>query len=394
MFRLTLDSVIDKVLFFYILSLYLFTFREGYNTISNIIAIVLVFLIVIDLVMSKKKIYFNSFLLVYLLFIFFCSVSYIYAIDKELVFNKVETLISIYVVMFSLANYIISYEKIDKILKYFIYSGFFASVYIIKNVDLSVISRYGDVLGNQNQMALIIGVSVIMCLYMVISKKKYGYIIFMIIMIPTILLTGSRKGILFIVFNLIFLIYFDNRKKIKARLKSILLIIGLIGILLYLVYNIPVFYEILGTRIDNLILWIGGQSVNDESIKMRRYMVTMGLDFFREKPFLGYGIDNYRVLLSSNIGEITYAHNNYVELLVGIGTLGCMLYYLSHLILVKQMLTSIKIYKNNTIYYMFLGIIISWMILSTGMVYYDDKQFSFMLALMSGLGSCGLKKNE
>lgn len=391
MVRLTLESLIDKVLFFYILSLYLFTFREGYNDISNIIAIVLVLIILIDLVMSKKKIYFNSFLLVYLLFIFFCIGSYIYAIDKVLVFNKVKTLISIYVVMVLLTNYIISYEKIDKILKYFIYSGVFASVYIIKNVDLSVISRYGDVLGNQNQMALIIGVSVMLCLYMVINKKKYGYIILMIIMVPTILLTGSRKGILFIGFNLIFLIYLDNRKKIKERLKSILLIIGLIGIIIYLVYNVPIFYEILGTRIDDLILSIGGQNVNDESIKMRSYMVTMGLNFFGEKPFWGYGIDNYRVLLGSNIGEFTYAHNNYVELLVGIGIPGCMLYYLTHLILIKQMLISIKICKNKTIYYMFLGIIISLMFLSTGMVYYDDKQFSFMLALMSGLGSCETK---
>lgn len=393
MFRLTLDNLIEKVLFAYILSLYLFTFRAGYNTISNSIAMVLVFLILIYLIMSKKF-YFNRFLSIHLLFVLFCTISSIYAIDKIIALNKVKTLILIYVVMFFLANYISTYKKIDKILNCFIYSGVFASLYIIKNSDFSVINRYGDVLGNQNQMALIIGVSVIMCLYMIINKKGYKYIIFIIIMVPTILLTGSRKGIFFLIFNLIFIIYLNNRKKIKNWVESIFLIIGLIGLLLYLVYNIPFFYEILGTRLDSLILSINGQGVGDASIKMRSYMITFGLESFYKEPFCGYGIDNYRVLVGKAIGQYTYAHNNFIELLVDVGALGFMVYYSTHLILIKQMLKSIKIYNNKTIYYMFLGIVISLVLLSTGMVYYDDKQFSLILALMSSVGSSEIKNDE
>ena len=62
------------------------------------------------------------------------------------------------------------------------------------NSDFYKITRYGDKLGNVNEIGMIIGISATFC-FSFFRKRKYGYLMFLLIMIITILLTGSRKSL-------------------------------------------------------------------------------------------------------------------------------------------------------------------------------------------------------
>lgn len=95
-----------------------------------------------------------------------------YSIDLLCSISEIKMLIYIYIIMLVFVNYIDSYKKIDLLLEFYIYSGVISSIYIILSSDFSNVNRYGDVLGNENYMGLIIGFSVIDSLYMMISKKN------------------------------------------------------------------------------------------------------------------------------------------------------------------------------------------------------------------------------
>jgi O-antigen ligase len=134
---------------------------------------------------------------------------------------------------------------------------------------------------------------------------------------------------------------------------------------------------------ESLFFFFSGEGSNEGSINMRSYMIKLGFEMFKNKLFIGHGIDNYRVLLSMNTGIETYAHNNYIELMVDVGIFGVTIYYLTHIILLRELFCISKETINKTLCYVFISIIISYIILSCSLIYYDNKHFSILLALAS-----------
>lgn len=382
--KVSLNSFINFIMFFYILSLYLLTYRDELFIISNILAFLLVAAIWMNFLLTKRKLVFNKFLFAYLLFIVICSISVFYALDQSIAITKVRTLILIFLVMISLINYIDTFEKLRKFITYFVYSGFIASIYILVNSDFSQLTRYGSELGNVNAIGIIIGISATFCFYIILSEKKYWYTLFLIIMIPTILLTGSRKSLLFICMNIILIVYFRNRKSFKNIFKFIIVTILILIIVYYLIFNIPIFYQIIGERMENMFSFVSGEGTNEGSMNTRAYMIKFGFEMFKNRPLIGYGIDNYRVLFGRNTNGVgTYAHNNYIELMTDTGIFGVLVYYFTHIIVLKDLFKSSRKAVDKTICYTFIAIIISYIVLSSSLIYYDEKHFSFLLAIAS-----------
>lgn len=84
----------------------------------------------------------------------------------------------------------------------------------------------------------------------------------------------------------------------------------------------------MGARIEEAVNILGGDKSGDNS---RVFLLLWGIDWFLEKPLLGHGINCFRVLSDQTLmfaGKNFYAHNNYIELLVGVGIIGFIIYYL------------------------------------------------------------------
>lgn len=110
-------------------------------------------------------------------------------------------------------------------------------------------------------------------------------------------------------------------------------------------------------------------------------MIKFGIEIFKNKPLIIYGLNNYKILLFKSIGFENYAHNNYIELKVDLGLIGVTIYYLTRFIVVKELFYVSKKFNNKTLCYVFMSIIISYIILSSALVYYDNKHFAFILAI-------------
>lgn len=375
---LTLGSVINGLIFLYVLSLYIFTYRAGFNTYSNALAFLAVAAIWIDILLSKRKIRFNAVLLFQLLFIVICLVTALYAINEYVVISKVKTLLLIFLIMVTFANYINTPEKLRKIINYFVVAGFVASIYILATSDFSVITRYGSQLGNQNAVGMNIGLSSILCFYVILSEKKYMYSVLYLPMIPCIMLTGSRKSLIFVVINITIILFLMNKGSLSKMVKFLLVCICVFLVCYYLAFNIPIFYRIIGERLEELFSFISGKGTREASMINRINMIRYGMGFFYRRPILGYGIDNYRFLYGG-----TYSHNNFIELLVGTGVTGFAIYYLTQFIALKSLFRSSADKKLELVCFTFLAFIASYIILSPSLVYYDDKHYSILLAIAS-----------
>jgi O-antigen ligase len=72
----------------------------------------------------------------------------------------------------------------------------------------------------------------------------------------------------------------------------------------------------------------------DVSTNERFEFAEIGLRLWAESPLWGHGLDQFRVLTYAE----TYAHNNYVELLVGLGVIGLLLYYALYAVIARRAL--------------------------------------------------------
>lgn len=379
--KISFIYIIELLLFSYILSIYFLTYREGLNSISNILALLTIISIWINVLLKKKKLKLTNILAIQLIFIFICLCSIFVSINQNAVFIKVKTLFLIFLVMLSIINYLDSFDKIIRVLKYFTWSGFFVSIYILLISDFSNITRYGSELGNQNAIGMNIALSSIFCFYLLINKKV-KYLLLFVVMVPTILLTGSRKSLLFIIINVILLVYFKNRNSLKNIIKFIIFSFITILLFSYMIFNIPIFYEIIGDRMESLFSFINGETVREGSINIRTNMTIVGFELFKKRPITGYGIDNYRFFYSG-----TYSHNNFIELMVGTGVFGVILFYLTHFIGIIDLFKMARNNSHNILCYTFIGIIISYIVVSPSLVYYDSKHFCYIMAIITSFCS-------
>ena len=373
------------------MSLYFFTFVQGLNNISNAIAAVFIFLVATKMLIEKRKVIFNSFLLIYLFFIIICIISYFYAIDQMTALISIRSLILYFIFIVFLINYIDNYDKLIILLDFFIYAGLFAAIYLFINSDIYSVKRLGGLLGAVNRIGIIIGISALFSIYFILFQKKYLYLLPAMVCVVMVLATGSRVALVLVVLGSSLLFYFNNKNSFKGRIKSITLGILLLFLFYYLLFNVPYFYQIAGVRVENMLKFIRAEQVDDSSIIIRTYMFRYGLELLKESPLIGYGIGNYRILLGKDIGLITYAHNNYIELLVGVGILGAVIYYAMY---VNALICLLRSKKNLNLRYLFLTFLPVVLIIDFASVNYYSKHIYIVLAMSSIFANLNIKTSD
>ena len=158
----------------------------------------------------------------------------------------------------------------------------------------------------------------------------------------------------------------------------------LIVILYVAIINIPILYNMVGNRIESMIaMLLGNTSGADSSSVIRFRLISWGMEWYKKKPLLGYGIDNYRAVLMvyhPDYPSSYYAHNNYVELLVDVGIIGLIMYYWNYILM---FIRGIK-YRNKITNYeiLFLGMLVALMVNEYGLVSYYNKYIQILLLII------------
>lgn len=178
---------------------------------------------------------------------------------------------------------------------------------------------------NANAIGAFAGFGCVMFLYGTITANnkigKAGSAALALFMLLMCLNTGSRKALLVVAVT--GALYFCLKDRGNKRPRNILIMLILLIALWNIIMANDDLYKLIGSRMERMVDSLLGHQTSENSMGMRTLMIMQGMVFFRKEPILGYGLDCYRYL--SPFG--TYAHNNYIELMVGTGLIGLIVYY-------------------------------------------------------------------
>jgi O-antigen ligase len=230
----------------------------------------------------------------------------------------------------------------------FVYVSLIAAMLltILNHSGAGASERAGGTLGAVNLFAS--GVVAMSALFLVpfaleISRRSGGnttmlavFILLVLGLILNILYTGSRQGMLITASMLLVAILVASSRMLHRP--SVLVLPLATAVFAFVAVSLDLFdlstnqYVL---RLLNLVSYFRGEEllVREGSVFTRALMIETGLDLWRERPLVGYGMDSFRYISDFR----TYSHNNFVELLVGGGVLGLGIYILAHLAVLRRL---------------------------------------------------------
>lgn len=279
-----------------------------------------------------------------ILYMIVTGLSVLYSVDSSTsiyYFRDVITNSSILLLFFAYCRE--GKEKIIKLMNMYIFAATVTAIYIVLKIGVATILSQGiniKVLGdgwNANSIAIRLAIGMVFIGYLFcmererFRRRKLLYLVSVIAASFTIIFSGSRTGLMMLV-GILFTVVFtlNNKRMIKAMIISF----GLIAVAYYLIMNVETLYNIIGYRVRNLLLFTRHEEVNEGSVYIRQALIQKGIDWFMQRPLFGYGLGTFSYLNGGGY----YSHNTYVELLVGGGLVGLIVFFMPLLHIVKSVL--------------------------------------------------------
>lgn len=234
--------------------------------------------------------------------------------------------------------YVDSTEKALSILQSFAYASVIMGIAALLTTSPSQYFQageegFGQVIGQQRNAigAVSAGMSVA-CLYLKrYTDFKYGDYLTAFFVILTVL-TGSRGGIIQLLILFILIVIVD--KDFFKMITKAIVFIAVAAVILFLLRNIPILYTNIWIRFNDMFSTIIGGRIYDASTKGREYYKEIAFEMFKQRPWLGWGLDAFTCYLRDNpiykgyYIEAVYSHCNYSELMSSLGVAGLAIWYI------------------------------------------------------------------
>ncbi len=383
-------NAISWITFLVLTMMYMIAYNETLRAKSILwygISVLAIGVVFFNMLQQNRKIELSFFTGWALTFFVYCALSAMWALDIDPVFNTMKTLLLVFVVHILLAELINTKADIKKVLWANFFALLFTALFIIFTIDISTLGqdRLGsDGLGelwNANDIGLKMCVGAIIASYFLLSTRKNTYRLFvlacMALFVVIALFTGSRKVVLLLAMVGI-LIFFLKAK----RHRLLVLILGLLFAVAFyqIILNIESLYNVLGKRLEDMIDGLFKGGTKEDSFNTRAEMISMGLDWFLQRPLFGYGLSNFSVLYGRATGWTTYSHNNFVEILVSGGLIGFTIYYAIYIYIVFNLLKP-AFKQRDLLAIVLFSIIVSTLVLQIAMVSFSLTLFNCLLCL-------------
>ena len=237
---------------------------------------------------------------------------------------------------------------------------------------------------NANTIGMCAAYSVLVNAFYLKMRIFKWWTIFLLPAVAIIFVSESKK-VLIILFLGAILLYFTGNRKKEERIKLYKLLAVMAGVFLLFmaIIKLPMF-QFIYVRILSFMDVIINEGTGDWSTQLRIQMIKTGLSYFRQHPFVGIGIDNVGRFVAQGIKYTTkasvYTHNNYVELLAGLGIIGSLLYYSMYFYILVNLLKNWR--KGDNDITMMLLFTICRLVLDFAAVSYSVK-FTYFMGMVS-----------
>jgi O-antigen ligase/Tfp pilus assembly protein PilF len=252
---------------------------------------------------------------------------------------------------------------------------------LIHAVDFN---RVDGPFGNSSYLAIFASYCVFICLYLVnkTQSKKIKILSYLGLFsnLICIYLSQTRSSTLAVIVSLVFWFLYLSKNKIKT-------LVFILGASLFCVLGVTIL-RFQSARSTNLWQRISQISMQDESIQARIQIWKYCLRAISEKPFLGWGQENFSYLTSFYEPQmwsapwVDRAHNFILENLVSLGFLG------TGVFLAILTLFNLNIYKSKTLssqHKAFLfGFMICWFVNNLFSIEFFSSTYLFFIVLAFG----------
>lgn len=297
--------------------------------------------------------------------------------------NSAHTMDALKTVCLNLAiNYSITLvidtdEDIERIIKWFIYIAIFSNLYAFLFVGFGnagrlaqgMIRPFGSTRYTSMEFASWAIYASTISLYFYLKSKKKTFLFPIPLFWLTVILSGSRKWIIFgLLLQAGVYFYCGNKINYKVFLKRIVIISILVAIGVYAILNIPILYDIAGSR------FVGYLYGTESSAGSREYYQMLALDYIGMNPLKGYGLNTFQdINMYKNWSEI-----NYLEIAFSGGIPLLFLYYGYMFYMIYKLF---KIRKYNKLYFLIMLIIIEIVLSDIISMSYLQRGEQFFFAL-------------
>lgn len=328
------------------------------------------------------RIVFSNYYLLWIAFFYFYSLMTLFWTKSTFsVLFGIRGLAECFIIGIAIFFSISTLERINKIIKIYCLSCFFLLCKILLFTETSniLVRDFGVVL-NANTIGIQFAIAIVLMIWLQ-KEKQIGLTlasVSMVIFGAGVILTGSKKALLSIAVGLVASYLFTSENFVrKIRNASLLLIVGL-GIF-YLIKDNEFIYSIIGRRFQGMFNgFFLGKMYADASTYARISVSEVALMYWRERPFLGYGLNSFEAITQFGF----YTHNNYIQLLFDVGLIGLFIYYSLFVWIIWKGIRKTIIYSVSEI---ILPLVLIIVVCDVGYVSYGDTFFQGMLAFISAI---------
>ncbi len=330
---------------------------------SLILAALLAFLFLRNLVISKKLTYNKTFLIILAIIVA------VYLMAVEFSVNRFESLrsffyISVFLaVVFIIHSFDLTSKTIINILKYFVFLGLVVVVigyYYYLFIDKD---HFSSVFNNPNVLASFLLLILPISYYLKQKAKNNIFWNFqLVIFISAFLLTLSRGGLLsFFLASVIFALLFKDRlinNRVSYFLKRRKKMPSLLPLFMFFVF---IFLFLISLQYTNLYENILGRFKFNYTLSLRGRVefIVEGWRIFQDNILKGTGPGTYKIILPfyqvSPVGYSIYPHNIIIEMLSDLGLLG-IIFLIFTVLFVFKIAKKLRQEKcSEFFYFVFLG---------------------------------------
>ncbi len=348
----------------------------------------------------SKKVKIGKYHLFIGMFSLYCFLSSTWSVYPERAIEKGSTIFQILICMSILYNYYSKFYSTEKLLECISLSSTFISIYTVFSAGI-----YNTINGllkgqrlevsftNINNVSFSVSVGCLVIFYNIVFRKKYKSLIFIIINIFIMAVSGSRTFLVSFVLGCFLVIIIKNMKNKRfgrSILRNIIFTI-LFFFVMKFILELPMF-DMINSRIEGLIASFTGHGEMESSASIRKSMILLGWEQFKKTPFLGVGIGNSGpVVLTETRYNNSYLHNNFIELLACGGIVGFLMYYGIYIYVFYNFLKNWK-YRTDSFIVCF-GVAFCLFVIDCGHVSYYSKNIYFYFMVFF-LGISELKKKK
>ena len=264
--------------------------------------------------------------LLYGLFALMCFFSYFYSVDPQ---SSLTRIVSVFILFFLLCagvNYFSQKDNLQKFIVIYVSCALLSCGYALLRENIFAGKAVGGSISNTNQVGTWLAFGVVFMVFTLLNEFRWWKLLPTAVLVIFVVLTASRSSALIMIISTAMLIALTFRVRKRSVGAALLIIAVLLLVFLYLIFNVELLYQVIGQRIEDvLLLFRTGEG--DSSSEKRISLIQYGWSLFCEHPVFGRGISTFYAYSKQGVGFLAYSHNNYLELLVGVGAAGLLLYY-------------------------------------------------------------------